>query len=154
MKKTEKLIFNSEKDTVKLATQIAKKVKKGNIITLRGTLGAGKTFFVNAFINALYKMEGKKPITVTSPTFNILKIYKTKKFPTYHFDLYRLKNTEELYELGIEEALENGISLIEWPKIADHIITPNFLDVQINHHSQKPKREVLLKYYRKVPKKS
>ena len=131
--KIKRLILKSKQDTINLAKTIAEQCKKGDIITLRGTLGAGKTFFTNAFINAIYEKDGKEAIEVTSPTFNIVKIYEAKDFPIYHYDLYRLKNSDELYELGIEESLEEGINLIEWPEIAEDIIGDDVIDIKIEH---------------------
>jgi len=138
----ESIVLKSKQDTINLAKKIAEKCKRGDIITLRGTLGAGKTFFTNAFINAIYEKEGKERIDVTSPTFNIVKIYDTKKFPIYHYDLYRLKSSDELYELGIEESLEEGVNLIEWPEIAEDIIGDDVLDIQIKHSGDGEERLV------------
>jgi len=139
--KTEKLILNSKQDTINLAKKIAEQCKKGDVITLRGTLGAGKTFFVRAFINAIYEKEGKRKVEVISPTFNLVKIYKSKKFPIYHYDLYRLKKVEELYELGIEDSLEEGVVLIEWPEIAQDILGDLVkFNIKIEHSGEGEKR--------------
>lgn len=112
----QKYILKNKEDTRFLAETVANKIKKGDILILNGNLGVGKTFFVNCFINSIYRKQNRKDINVTSPTFNLVKFYKTNDFLIYHFDFYRIKNIEELYELDLEDAFEN-VSLIEWPKI-------------------------------------
>jgi tRNA threonylcarbamoyl adenosine modification protein YjeE len=97
-----------------LARDYQNDYKGGNIFALRGTLGAGKTFFAGAFINALCGGGAE----VVSPTFNLLSSYETSKGLVHHFDLYRLKNVDELEEVGFFDCLKNGICLIEWPEIA------------------------------------
>lgn len=114
-------------EMTKLASNIASLAKKGDVIGLNGTLGAGKSFFAASFINSLLDQD----MIVTSPTFNLLYTYSTKKGEIYHFDLYRLKKEEELYNIGIEDALMGGISLIEWPALAKNLVTKNFLDIEI-----------------------
>ncbi len=109
-------ILKNKQDTKNLAEALALQIKKGDILLLNGNLGVGKTFFVNCFVNYFYKNQNKEEIIVTSPTFNIVKTYQTSDFLIYHFDLYRIKEVEELYELDLENAFEN-VSLIEWPEI-------------------------------------
>lgn len=84
-------IINNENEMVNFAESIAKTTTVGTIILLNGDLGSGKTFFSNAFINYFNKIEGKNVENITSPTFNIVKSYKTNNFNIYHFDLYRIK---------------------------------------------------------------
>jgi len=88
------------------------------IICLKGDLGAGKTEFARNFINNFSDLSLK----VTSPTYNIVQIYELGGKKIYHFDLYRIENAEELREIGLEEALENDICLIEWPEIAEFFL--------------------------------
>ena len=95
----------------KLAENLAGLSLKGDIITLSGDLGVGKTVFARAFIKSL-KYEGHVP----SPTFTLLQTYETKPVPISHFDFYRVKAPEEIFELGVEDLFFNGISLIEWPE--------------------------------------
>lgn len=86
---------------------------KHNILILRGNLGAGKT----TFTQFLLKNLGSKD-EVNSPTYSIVNEYSTPKGKIYHFDLYRLKNIEEVYDIGIEEYLENAfLCIIEWPEV-------------------------------------
>ena len=105
----------TEQETALVAEQLAPLLKKGDIVLLNGTLGVGKTTFVRALIRHLLQTE----IDVPSPTYTLLQIYDTPNFAIYHFDFYRLKSPEEAYEIGIEDAFSDGVSLIEWPdKIA------------------------------------
>ena len=123
--------INNLEDTKKLAEEIAYKINVWEVITLKGTLGAGKTFFTNCFINYLMKKNNLKEVEVVSPTFNIVKEYPLNDYSIYHFDLYRLKNKNELYELDIENCFENGITLIEWPEIAEDIIYNKAIEIEI-----------------------
>ena len=108
----QKEIFcKTEADTISLAEKIAEKAKKGDIFALYGTLGMGKSVFARAFIQKLCGVED-----VPSPTFTLLQTYSCQKGDIYHYDLYRLKHPDEVFELGIEDAIYNGISLIEWPE--------------------------------------
>lgn len=90
------------------------RVGDANIICLNGDLGAGKTEFSRLFIN----LFAEKNITVPSPTYNIVQIYELDSSTINHFDLYRIEDEEELHEIGFEELLESGVSLIEWPENA------------------------------------
>ena len=117
--------FN-ENNSVKIAETIAKKSSKHDIITLSGDLGSGKTFFTNAFVNFFLKRNCLHKINVTSPTFNILKIYNVGDFDIYHFDLYRIKSKSELLEFDFDSAFDN-ISIIEWPELAMDILPKYFV---------------------------
>mgnify|MGYP000092986323 CR=1 FL=1 len=91
----------------------AKNAKPGDCFCLFGELGAGKTEFSRAFIQALCGN-----VKVTSPTYNILLTYEGENCTVNHFDLYRIKDASELEDIGFHEAVASGISLIEWPQIA------------------------------------
>jgi len=102
-----------ESATAGLAARLAGRARQGDVIGLQGALGSGKTSFARAFIRAL----GEGDEEVPSPTFTLVEIYAfAGKPPVWHFDLYRLDSPEEAWELGIEEAWSEGISLIEWPE--------------------------------------
>ncbi len=112
-------ISYSEKETISIAETLADKIEGGDILLLEGPLGAGKSVFARALIRALC---ANPALEVPSPTFTLVQLYDTKdKGPLYHFDLYRIEDTEELYELGWEEALSEGILLIEWPNRLDFL---------------------------------
>ncbi|MDR3224588.1 MAG: tRNA (adenosine(37)-N6)-threonylcarbamoyltransferase complex ATPase subunit type 1 TsaE [Holosporales bacterium] len=113
----------------KLAEGLADKTEAPFSILLTGDLGAGKTTFAKLFIGPLLIDKTQK---VTSPTFNIIQIYETKKGPIWHADLYRLKNKEELFELGLIEAMSDSICLIEWPLLLrDHIEIPKSTEIHL-----------------------
>ena len=110
-------------DTLKLANTIAKLATPGIPILLYGTLGVGKTFFTTALIRTLTNNPNEN---VPSPTFSILQQYTCPIGPISHYDLYRIKDANELFELNIDEALSSHITIIEWPEIIADYITENF----------------------------
>ncbi|MFC1659458.1 tRNA (adenosine(37)-N6)-threonylcarbamoyltransferase complex ATPase subunit type 1 TsaE [Pseudomonadota bacterium] len=137
-KKQKTLKIKSKSEMTKLAKDLGNKAQKGDIFLLKGSLGVGKTFFVKAFIK--YFLDKNEEIP--SPTFNILKVYKTKKMKLYHLDLYRIKKEEELYELGIEDALEDGVCLIEWPELAYNFISNrNYYEIEIKMDAKSKNKE-------------
>ncbi len=99
--------------TVSFASSLAPYLKAGDVLALEGDLGSGKTVFARAIIRALCDED----VEVPSPTFNLLLTYECRGTgtPLYHYDLYRLEQPEEVLELDIEDAFDDGISLIEWP---------------------------------------
>ena len=100
------------------AKKLAAINKPSDIVLLQGELGTGKTTFARMLINALcHKMKIIPPTSIKSPTFPIMISYDLKKIEIFHYDLYRLKNTEELKELSLFENFTNNISIIEWPEI-------------------------------------
>ncbi len=110
-----------------LAGRLAGLAEAGDIIGLAGELGAGKTTFARAFIRA---RVGE--VEVPSPTFTLVQIYENGGAPVWHFDLYRLKNSEEMYELGIEEAFDTAICLIEWPEKMAGNEPADWLEMRLN----------------------
>jgi tRNA threonylcarbamoyl adenosine modification protein YjeE len=97
--------------TAAFAGRVAGVAKKGDVITLGGPLGSGKTSFARAFIHACSGRDDEVP----SPTFTLVEMYDAAT-PIWHFDLYRINAPEEAWELGLEDALADAISLIEWPE--------------------------------------
>lgn len=120
-----KYLSQSEKETISFAKKFAKTLKGDEIIALWGTLGMGKTVFAKAVIQEL---TGRKE-DVPSPTFTLLQTYDTPLGEVYHFDFYRLKNPEEAYEIGIEDAFESGICLIEWPEKIGALLPKSAINV-------------------------
>lgn len=100
-----------ERATADLAVKIASAARTGDVFALYGTLGMGKSVWARAFINSLTGAE-----EVPSPTFTLVQSYEAPEFEIYHYDLYRLKSPEEVFELNIEEAVYGGVCLIEWPE--------------------------------------
>lgn len=122
-----KRLLSSLGDTKALAAQLAGLSKIGDVITLQGDLGAGKSEFARAFIKSL---AGENTI-VPSPTFTIMEQYNTPAGLISHFDLYRIEGAHELTELGFEEALLTSISLIEWPERLQGLHLDNALQIEI-----------------------
>lgn len=121
------IVCKTENETKKLAEKFAGIAKKGDIFALFGTLGAGKSTFSRYFIQALSQIND-----IPSPTFTLVQTYETQKFDIYHFDMYRLKTAEEAYELDIEEAFYNAVSLIEWPEKILSLLPKNIWKITIS----------------------
>lgn len=102
----------SEAETAALAAALAAKARAGDLFLLSGPLGAGKSVFSRAFIKSLCG-EGTE---VPSPTFTLVQTYDCAKGTIWHFDLYRLEQPEDVFEIGWEEAMVAGITLVEWPQ--------------------------------------
>jgi tRNA threonylcarbamoyladenosine biosynthesis protein TsaE len=109
--------LNSIEDTKNFSKRISRIIKKGDTIFLFGEIGVGKTTFVRFFINHLEVENGIKKSDILSPTFNIVYEYEIKKIKILHYDLYRLKNYNEILELGMLETPEDNITIIEWPEL-------------------------------------
>jgi tRNA threonylcarbamoyladenosine biosynthesis protein TsaE len=109
-----------------LAARIAAGLRKGDCVALQGPLGAGKTTLARAVLRALGVRE-----QVPSPTFTLVQSYETGQGTAYHFDLYRVEDTRELEELGFEDALDQGIVLVEWPERAQGWLPENALNVTL-----------------------
>ena len=129
-------ISNSDQDTVNLAKDLASGLKAGDIIALIGDIGTGKTTFVKAIAKALGISE-----TVSSPTFTIVREYRSGKFPLFHFDVYRLSNEDEFYDIGAEEYLYgDGITIIEWADIVEDALPLNTMIIEIKYGNNEGER--------------
>jgi tRNA threonylcarbamoyl adenosine modification protein YjeE len=113
------LEIRSLQDLERLAQALAQQLNIGDVVALRGNLGAGKTTFSKYLIHELCPKNTLEQIT--SPTFNLVHTYEGRK-PVWHFDLYRLDKREDVFELGIDDAFLYGISIIEWPQIAHDLL--------------------------------
>ncbi len=119
-------------ESQRLAVALSKCLKTGDVITFKGTLGAGKTEFCRSLIHALGYAED-----VPSPTFNLVQIYEPpiedQETPAvWHMDLYRLEEPEEIFELGIEEGFDTAISLIEWPDRMGKYLPQDHLKINLS----------------------
>lgn len=119
-----------EAATIRLAEDVAAKLAIGDVIALRGDLGAGKTSFARALIRAV---AGNSGLEVPSPTFTIVQTYDTR-LPIAHFDLYRLGSADELEEIGFDEAVSEGVVLVEWPERAEESLPANRLEIALEIH--------------------
>ena len=109
-----------------LAARLAAWAKAGDVIGLRGPLGVGKTAFARGFIQACFGAT-----EVPSPTFTLVQTYETDDLSIWHFDLYRIAKPEEIDELGLDEALERGIALIEWPERLGAAMPADWLEIAL-----------------------
>ncbi|PKP79552.1 MAG: tRNA (adenosine(37)-N6)-threonylcarbamoyltransferase complex ATPase subunit type 1 TsaE [Alphaproteobacteria bacterium HGW-Alphaproteobacteria-2] len=102
--------------TVRLAQPMAGHLRAGDAILLEGPVGAGKTHFARALIRALQHHAGAEPEEVPSPSFTLVQTYRAGELEIWHADLYRLGDVGELAELGLDEAFERALVLVEWPE--------------------------------------
>ena len=127
------LRLDDQAATAALARRLAPLLRRGDLVALWGDLGCGKTSFARALITALPPAEpGAAPEEVPSPTFTLVQVYDLRPAPVWHFDLYRIRDPEEIRELGFEEALAEGICLIEWPERLGPLLPEERLDLRLD----------------------
>ena len=131
------LDISIEKDTKLIAQKLSKFLNLGDYVYFQGEVGVGKTTFIRYLINFLQDKYSQEISEIPSPTFNIVHEYKIKDFKILHYDLYRVKNTNELDNIGIFENNENSLVLVEWPELIKK--------KEINHISLQFKYEKNLK---------
>ncbi|MBU1125788.1 MAG: tRNA (adenosine(37)-N6)-threonylcarbamoyltransferase complex ATPase subunit type 1 TsaE [Candidatus Omnitrophica bacterium] len=125
-----KIISHSVKDTLRIGRRIARHLKGGEIICLHGELGAGKTVLVKGIAEGL----GIKADAVMSPTFILIRVHTSGKFPLYHADLYRLRHIQEVMDLGYEEYLYGkGITVIEWADRLGNLLPTQYFKIELMH---------------------
>jgi tRNA threonylcarbamoyl adenosine modification protein YjeE len=120
------MALEDERATRRLMIDIAAQLQPGDMITLSGDLGAGKTTFARALIRHL---AGNENIEVPSPTFTLMQAYELPRFNVVHADLYRLSSPSELAELGFEDITEGAVTLLEWPDRAAAHLPPDRFDI-------------------------
>ena len=124
---------NSEKETFELGKNLGEQAKAGQIFCLNGDLGVGKTVFTQGFAKGLGIEEN-----VNSPTFTIIQVYEEGRIPLYHFDVYRIGDPEEMYEIGYEEYFfGEGVCLIEWSKLIEELIPEKAINIEIDKNLEK-----------------
>ena len=129
----------NEQATEALGATLAVRLKPGDVVGLKGDLGAGKTTLARAIIRAAAADPG---LIVPSPTFTLVEVYDTPRGSYWHFDLYRLDDPQQVYELGWEEALAEGIVLLEWPERLGRLL-PQHLSVTLELASDDGRRALL-----------
>ena len=128
-----------EAATAAFAARISALAEVGDVIALKGDLGCGKTSFARSFIRARGGAE-----EVPSPTFTLVQIYELTSAAIWHFDLYRIKSSEEAWELGIEDAFSEGISLIEWPERLGPLLPRRRLEIEFLFGDRPDERRALI----------
>lgn len=119
-----KFVSKSENDTIDFACKLAGTLKNGDIIVLSGDLGSGKTKFTQGVLRH-FGLENE----ISSPTFTIVNEYHKDSVNIYHFDVYRLTDSDEFYAIGGDEYLNNGICIIEWGEIIEDILPNDYIKV-------------------------
>lgn len=122
-------LFNSksENDTLTFAKKFARKLNKKDVIVLSGDLGSGKTKFTEGILS-FFGLENE----ISSPTFTIVNEYCKDDIKIYHFDVYRLEDSSEFYEIGGDEYYENGICIIEWGEIIEDALPADYIKIDFS----------------------
>ena len=119
-------ISKSEADTMNFAKQLASRLETSDVVVLTGELGSGKTKFTQGFLE-YFGLEKE----ISSPTFTIVNEYNSKSGQNiYHFDVYRLADSEEFYAIGGEEYFDKGICIIEWGELISDALPPNYIHIK------------------------
>tara|TARA_B100001063_G_C16390765_1_gene369998 strand:- start:115 stop:570 length:456 start_codon:yes stop_codon:yes gene_type:complete len=127
-----------------ISGKIADKVSEKDCIFLIGEIGVGKTTLTRSLINNFQKREGIELTEVLSPTFNLLYEYDIKKLKVMHYDLYRIKNSNELNQLGIFKENIDSIKIIEWPQLIETNVTDR-LEIYLSYARNENERNLILK---------
>lgn len=120
-------------ETFRIGEKLGNRARPGQVFTLTGDLGVGKTVFTQGLAKGLGIKE-----TVNSPTFTILQIYEEGRLPFYHFDVYRIGDVEEMEEIGFEDyVFGEGVCLIEWANLIEEILPASRIEVKIEKDLQR-----------------
>ncbi len=134
--------LGSEAATRALAQWIAPRLRAGDVVLLDGPIGAGKTFFARAIIQALLAGVGQAE-DVPSPTYTLVQAYQAGPLEIWHADLYRLVSPDEVVELGLEDAFGQALCLVEWPERLGRLVPPDALHLHLSAE-QDPDARLLL----------
>ena len=132
-------ISKNEADTKQLAKKLAAKLKPKDVVVLTGELGSGKTKFTEGFLS-YFGLENE----ISSPTFTIVNEYKKNDLNIYHFDVYRLSDSSEFYEIGGEEYFENGICLIEWGELIEDALPNDYIHITFKKDDKNENNRILI----------
>lgn len=132
-----KLITKSPEETASIGYKLGSLLKAGDILCMDGDLGAGKTTMTQSITKGLEVDD-----YVTSPTFTIVNEYMGR-VPVYHFDVYRIGDVDEMYDIGFDEYIHSeGVCIIEWSKIIEEILPENRLEIKLNRRDEENVREL------------
>ena len=132
------MILKGLKETEEFGRRFADNLKPGSVVALIGPLGAGKTTLSQAIARGLGVTE-----TLTSPTFTIVQEYETGRLPLYHFDVYRVSDPDELFEMGFEDYLRRGgVCLIEWADLIEDMLPYDTITLRIDYSEDEDQRSV------------
>ena len=135
-----KIVINNIEETNALGAELAEGLKAGNVVALIGDLGTGKTTLTKAIAKGLGVAE-----ELSSPTFNVVKEYRSGRLPLYHFDVYRINDPDELFELGFDEYLHgDGVCLIEWADLVEDLLPEDCLKINISFGNSEDERVIEL----------
>lgn len=135
-----RLDLPDEAATARLGAAVAAALRPGEAVCLTGPLGAGKSTLARALVRALTTPDEDVP----SPTFTLVQFYDGEGLAVAHFDLYRLSSPDEAYEIGLDEALEDGAAVIEWPERLEGALPPDRLDIVFETADEADARRVTL----------
>ncbi len=128
--------LKNEEDTRRFGEEFAQTLQPGSVVALIGPLGAGKTTLAKSVARGLGVTE-----TITSPTFTIVQEYETGRLPLYHFDVYRVYDPDELFEMGFEEYLRgNGVCLIEWADLIEDVLPEERVTLKLDYGEEEGER--------------
>ncbi len=134
------MILADEAATARLGVAVAGQLRAGEAVCLSGPLGAGKSTLARALVRALTTADEDVP----SPTFTLVQFDEGPRLNGAHFDLYRLSSPEEAYEIGLDDALDDGAAVIEWPERLEGDLPPDRLDIEISPADDSAGRRVRL----------
>ena len=132
--------LEDEQATAEFGARLSMFLRVGDWVGIAGSLGAGKTTLVRALIRALHDHD----VEVPSPTFTLVQVYERLPAPVWHVDLYRLERPEEAWELGLEDAFAEAITLIEWPERLAGALPRGHLEVRLEYGSENGTRSASL----------
>lgn len=131
-------ISNSENETKEFAKKIATKLNKGDVIVLSGDLGSGKTKFTEGLLS-YFGLENE----ISSPTFTIVNEYCKNGINIYHFDVYRLEDSSEFYEIGGDEYFDKGICIIEWGELIEDALPKKYIKINFSRNQENENERIL-----------
>ena len=135
----QEIILNSEKETIELGKEIAENLKIGDVFVLTGDLGSRKTKLTEGILT-YFGLQNE----ISSPTFTIVNEYQTENFPIYHFDVYRLADSDEFLSIGGDEYFEKGVSIIEWGEIIEDVLPQKYTKITFSRDLNNENKRIVL----------